>query len=104
MQPNKAPARWRDCIDPMTLPLRRVHIVEVLGYPHAANQVFYCRAQWDGQTGYCYLKYAAHADANLRNEVRILQQLAHSALLRPRRLPLCQPALAGWADLRRAGF
>lgn len=77
MQPNKEPARWRDCIDPMTLPLRRVHIVEVLGYPHAANQVFYCRAQWDGQTGYCYLKYAAHADANLRNEVRILQQLAH---------------------------
>ncbi len=77
MQPNAEPAKWRECIDPAALPLRRVRIGEVLGYPHAANQVFYIRGEWDGMPGYFYLKYAAHPDANLRNEVRILQALAH---------------------------
>lgn len=75
MQRNQEPAKWRDGIDPFALPLEHVQIQEILGYPHAANQVFYLRGLRDGQEGYYYLKYAHHRDANLRNEVEIIRQL-----------------------------
>ncbi len=75
MMQNREPAKWRDGIDPVSLPLKNVRILEVLGYPHAANQVFYVRGKEDGKEGYYYLKYAHHADANFKNEVEIMGQL-----------------------------
>ncbi len=75
MMQNREPAKWRDGIDPVSLPLKNVQILEVLGYPHAANQVFYVRGKEDGKEGYYYLKYAHHADANFKNEVEIMGQL-----------------------------
>ncbi len=77
MQPNQEPTKWRDGIDPFELPLKNVRMLEVLGYPHAGNQVFYFRGSEAGTEGFYYLKYAAHADANLRNEVDILRRLRH---------------------------
>ncbi len=72
---NQEPTKWRDGIDPFSLPLKNVQILEILGYPHAANQVFYVRGEEDGNEGYYYLKYAHHADANFKNEVEIIRQL-----------------------------
>ena len=66
-------------MDPFTLPLQSVQIQKILGYPHAANQVFYLKGLRNGQEGYYYLKYAAHVDANLQNEVEIIRTL-HSPL------------------------
>ncbi len=79
MTQNTEPEKWREGIDPFTLPLQSVQIQEILGYPHAANQVFYLRGLRNGQEGYYYLKYAAHMDANLQNEVEIIRTL-HSPL------------------------
>ncbi len=72
---NQEPEKWRDTIDPYSLPLKKVKIEEVLGYPHAANQVFYVKGMQEGTEGYYYLKYAHHADANLKNEIEILRRL-----------------------------
>ncbi len=72
---NTEPQQWREGIDPFSLPLRQLQLQEVLGYPHAANQVFQIRALRDGREGYYYLKYAHHADANFRNELEILTRL-----------------------------
>ena len=79
MTQNKEPEKWREGIDPFTLPLQNIRIQEILGYPHAANQVFYLKGLRHGKAGYYYLKYAAHADANLQNEVEIIRAL-HSPL------------------------
>ncbi len=72
---NQEPEKWRDGIDPFSLPLKKVRLLEVLGYPHAANQVFYVRGEQNGQEGYYYLKYAHHTDANFQNEVEIIKRL-----------------------------
>lgn len=72
---NQEPVKWREGIDPFSLPLKKVQILEILGYPHAANQVFYMRGREDGKEGYYYLKYAHHTDANFKNEVEIMRQL-----------------------------
>ncbi len=72
---NQEPAKWREGIEPFSLPLRNVKIKEVVGYPHAANQVFYVIGEEAGKAGYYYLKYAHHADANLKNEVVVMQKL-----------------------------
>lgn len=76
---NQEPEKWRDGIDPLSLPLRNVQLQEILGYPHAANQVFYVKGVQADKEGYYYLKYAHHVDANFKNEVEIIQQL-HSPL------------------------
>lgn len=72
---NREPGKWRDGIDPFTLRLKMVQIQEILGYPHAANQVFHVKGLRDGEAGYYYLKYAHHADANLHNEVTVIRAL-----------------------------
>ncbi len=72
---NQEPEKWRDGIDPFSLPLRNMQVLEILGYPHAANQVFYVRGKEGGKEGYYYLKYAHHADANFKNEVEIMRRL-----------------------------
>ncbi|MCD8131255.1 MAG: aminoglycoside phosphotransferase family protein [Lachnospiraceae bacterium] len=72
---NEEPEKWRNTIDPFSLPLKKVCIQEILGYPHAANQVFYVKGVQAGKEGYYYLKYAHHVDANLKNEIEILWQL-----------------------------
>ncbi len=72
---NQEPEKWREGIDPFSLPLQHVQIQEILGYPHAANQVFYIRGLQNGNEGYYYLKFAHHADANLKNEVEIIRLL-----------------------------
>ncbi len=75
MCPNVEPQKWRDGIDPSSLPLQTVTVLEVLGYPHAANQVFYIKGLKDGKEGCYYLKVAHHVDANIRREVEIIRQL-----------------------------
>ncbi len=89
MKQNQEPEKWRDGVDPFTLPLKRVQLLEILGYPHAGNQVFYGTFRLpDGSRTFGYLKYAAHPDANIRNEVRALRTLSFPAL----------PSLLDWDD------
>ena len=45
----KHPGPWRDTIDPFTLPYRSFKPLEILGYPHAGNDVFYVKGLYHGR-------------------------------------------------------
>ena len=36
----KHPEKWRDTEDPYSLPYKNFSLLEVIGYPHAGNDVF----------------------------------------------------------------
>lgn len=72
---NHEPEKWRDGIDPASLPLKKVRIRRILGYPHAGNQVFQLLGDMDGKEDCFYLKYAHRPEANFKNEVEIIQRL-----------------------------
>lgn len=39
----KQPSKWRDTMDPFSLKFNNFELKEILGYPHAGNDVFYVR-------------------------------------------------------------
>lgn len=69
------PARWRETCDPFALNFHNFQLHEVLGYPHAGNDVFYTRGIVNGSETNAYVKVARRKDAALDNEVAILEQL-----------------------------
>ena len=69
------PPRWRETVDPFTLDFRSFQVTEVLGYPHAGNDVFHVRGKAEGREVTAYIKSARRKDADLGNEVQILTQL-----------------------------
>lgn len=66
---------WRDTIDPFTLPYRSFKPLEILGYPHAGNDVFYVRGLYHGRQINAYIKAARQRGADIGNEISILSQL-----------------------------
>lgn len=42
------PSKWKDTVDLNSIIFQKIKILEVLGYPHAANQVFAVRGLLDG--------------------------------------------------------
>ncbi|MBR6707788.1 MAG: aminoglycoside phosphotransferase family protein [Clostridia bacterium] len=75
----KHPDKWRETIDPFSLPYRSFKPVEILGYPHAGNDVFHAKGVFEGKEVRAYIKAARQKGAAIENEVRILSQL-HSAI------------------------
>ncbi len=71
------PERWRDTIDPFTLPLEKFRLSEVLGYPHAGNDVFYAAGTYEDRTCTAFLKVERQAGADLRNEAEVLRMLPY---------------------------
>ena len=71
----KHPGPWRDTIDPFTLPYRSFKPLEILGYPHAGNDVFYVRGLYHGRQINAYIKAARQRGADVGNEISILSQL-----------------------------
>lgn len=76
------PAKWRETADPFQLPFHGFVLKEVLGYPHAGNDVFQVRGEHDGREVEAYIKVARHRDANIRREVELLRQIHHPYLPR----------------------
>lgn len=37
------PAKWRETIDPFELDYHHFQLTEILGYPHAGNDVFHAK-------------------------------------------------------------
>ncbi|MDD3999362.1 MAG: aminoglycoside phosphotransferase family protein [Bacilli bacterium] len=72
---SEQPQKWRDTIDPYSIPLKTITILKVLGYPHAANDVFYLKVLHKSQEKLCFLKYKRHKDANIENEIKIINSL-----------------------------
>ncbi len=71
----KHPEKWRETIDPFSLPYQQFQPTEILGYPHAGNDVFHARGIYDGKTVTAYVKVARQKGAAIENEVAILSQL-----------------------------
>lgn len=69
------PERWRDTCDPFALPYRTFRPTEILGYPHAGNDVFHARGLYQGAPVTAYIKVARQKSADLANELRLLRQL-----------------------------
>lgn len=69
------PQRWRETCDPFSLPYHDFQPREILGYPHAGNDVFHVRGTVNNRETTAYVKVARQAGAALHNEVHILHQL-----------------------------
>lgn len=69
------PARWRETCDPFALRYWDFQLIEVLGYPHAGNDVFHVRGVANGRETKAYIKVARQEGADIENEVRLLTQL-----------------------------
>ncbi len=74
------PAKWRETADPFSLDFHTFQPIEILGYPHAGNDVFHVRGIYNGEKITAYLKIARHRDAALENEARIMPQVKHPAV------------------------
>lgn len=71
----KHPDKWRDTVDPFSLPYKHFQLKEVLGYPHAGNDVFHVRGIYDGREVRAFVKAARQKGASINNEVAILSQI-----------------------------
>ena len=70
------PAQWRETTDPFQLPCRRFRVTEVLGYPHAGNDVIHVRGLAEGRAVEAYVKVSRRAEVDFRREVTLLQALS----------------------------
>lgn len=52
------PKKWRDTCDPFVLPYNHFQPTEILGYPHAGNDVFHVRGLYHGKEVTAYVKAA----------------------------------------------
>ncbi len=69
------PEKWRETVDPFSLPYKEFKLVKVLGYPHAGNDVFHAEGVFHGENVRVYIKAARQSGANIQNEVNILNSL-----------------------------
>lgn len=72
------PQKWRETCDPFALAYQHFHPTEILGYPHARNDVFHARGIYNGEEITAYIKAARHKDSAIENEVSVLSQLDDS--------------------------
>ncbi len=72
----KHPEKWRDCADPYQIPFQKFSLQEVLGYPHAGNDVFYVRGCYEGQNTTAFLKVARQHGADIENEIKTIRNLS----------------------------
>jgi len=77
--------KWRDPeIDPTEIDFPcGMKVKEILGYPHAANDVFCCFVDYQGKSHKVILKVERHKEANLENEWEIISFLNGKGLKLP---------------------
>ena len=69
------PSKWRETVDPFSLPYKNFKLIKVLGYPHAGNDVFHAEGIYQDKTVEVYIKVARQLGADIQNEVRVITQL-----------------------------
>ncbi len=74
-QQTAHPQKWRETCDPFVLDYHDFELNEVLGYPHAGNDVFHVRGLLNGIETTAYIKVARQKGAAIDNEANILAQL-----------------------------
>ena len=49
------PKKWRETIDPFKLKYHNFTLKEILGYPHAGNDVFYVKGIYKNKEIYAFI-------------------------------------------------
>lgn len=74
----KHPAKWRETVNPYELPFHGFSLVEVIGYPHAGNDVFQARGVYCQREVEVFIKVARQLGADIENEINTITQLNSS--------------------------
>ena len=69
------PAKWRETIDPFKLDYHHFQLTEILGYPHAGNDVFHAKGIYQQQETEVYIKVARQQGADIRREIDTILKL-----------------------------
>ena len=69
------PNKWRETIDPFTLNFKNFILKEILGYPHAGNDVFYAKGIYNNKEIYAFIKVNRQTGADVRNEIEVLNKI-----------------------------
>lgn len=69
------PKKWRDGVDPLTLKFTKFKTTEILGFPHAGNDVFYVKGNYDGKEVNAFIKYNRQNGADVEREIDILNSI-----------------------------
>lgn len=69
------PKKWRETIDPYKLKFKNFELLEVLGYPHAGNDVFYAKGIYKGNEVFVFIKVNRQNGADVKNEVETLNKI-----------------------------
>ena len=69
------PNKWREAIDPFKLKFNNFELLEVLGYPHAGNDVFYARGLYKENEVFVFIKVNRQNGADVKNEVETLNKI-----------------------------
>jgi len=71
----KHPDKWRETIDLSSISFNQIIIDEVLGYPHAGNDVFHVRIYYQGNKLNAFIKVERQYGADIPNEVNVISSL-----------------------------
>lgn len=69
------PEKWRETIDPFKLKYNYFKLREILGYPHAGNDVFYVKGIYNNKEIYAFLKVNRQKGADVKNEIEVLKKI-----------------------------
>ena len=69
------PKKWRETIDPYKLKFKNFELLEVLGFPHAGNDVFYAKGIYKGNEVFVFIKVNRQNGADVKNEVETLNKI-----------------------------
>ena len=70
------PEKWRETMDPRTLTFNNFYLEDILGYPHAGNDVFYVSGiKNDGKEIKGFLKVQRQKTADIEREVSIIKTI-----------------------------
>lgn len=69
------PQKWRETIDPYKLKFNNFKLLEVLGYPHAGNDVFYAKGLYKGKEVFVFIKVNRQKGADVQNEIETLNKI-----------------------------
>lgn len=69
------PNKWRETIDPFTLNFKNFILKEILGYPHAGNDVFYVKGIYNNEETYAFIKVNRQKGADVKNEIEVLNKI-----------------------------
>ena len=71
----KHPEKWRETVDPFSLDFKSFKLLEIIGYPHAGNDVFQVKGIYGNEEVEAYIKVARQHGANIENEVKTIQKI-----------------------------